>query len=380
VVPPPDAGAIGGDPPAIGRGGRHRRWSWLYLLLAFVPAAVVAQYLGGGATVVFLLAIIGILPAAWLIGQATAVLAERVGGGVGALLNATFGNVTELVLGVLLIVHAQVSVLKASITGGIVSNLLLVLGTSMVVGGYRRLEQRLHAREASAQATMMVLAVATLLLPTVLALQRQATDRRLERISVVVAAILILLYGVAMLFTHKTHRRLFRVDDPEPEPDHPVELRRRWSVRVALGVLAGATGAAGVAAELVARSLQQAGPRLGLTTGFLGLVVIPLVGNAAEHFSAVSMAAGDRLDVAAGIAMGSSTQLVMLLVPLFVFTGLVTGHRFTLAVTPLELATLAASVILVHHLVSDGRGDALEGAQLIGLYAVFAAAAFATRL
>lgn len=341
-----------------------------------MPAAVVAQFLGGGATVVFLLALVGILPAAWLIGQATAVLAERVGGGVGALLNATFGNLTELLVGVLLIVHAQVSVLKASITGGIVSNLLLVLGTSMLVGGYRRLEQRLHGREANGQATMMVLAVATLLLPTVLALERHTSDRRLEKMSVVVAAILILLYAAALVFTHKTHRRLFRVDEPESAPDSPAEPPRQWSVRAALGVLLGATTAAGVGAEFVAHSLQQAGPRLGLTTGFLGLVVIPLVGNAAEHFSAVSMAAGDRLDVAAGIAMGSSTQLVMLLVPLFVFTGLITRHRVTLAVTPLELATLAASAILVHHLVSDGRGNALEGAQLIGLYLVFAAAAF----
>ncbi len=346
----------------------------------FVPGAVVAQLLGGGPPVVFLLALLGILPAAWLIGQATAVLAERVGGRVGALLNATFGNLTELLVGVLLIVHAQVSVLKASITGGIVSNLLLVLGTSMIVGGYRRLEQRLHGREVTGQATMMVLAVATLLLPTVLALQRAATNRRLETISVVVAAILLLLYAAALVFTHKTHQRLFRVDDPEPERDHRARVPRAWSVRVALGVLVGATAAAGVAAEFLAHSLQQAGPRLGLTTGFLGLVVIPLVGNAAEHFSAVGMAVDDRLDVAAGIAMGSSTQLVMLLVPLFVFTGLITRHRVTLAVTPLELAALAGSAILVHHLVSDGRGNFLEGAQLVGLYLVFAAAAFGTQL
>jgi Ca2+:H+ antiporter len=341
---------------------------------------VVAQLLGGGATVVFVLALIGIVPAAWLIGHATAVLAERVGGGIGALLNATFGNLTELLVGVLLIVHAQVSVLKASITGGILSNLLLVLGTSMLVGGYRRLEQRLRGREANGQATMMVLAVATLLLPSVLALQRQTSDGKLQKISVVVAVILVLLYAGALVFTHKTHRRLFRLDEPEPAPDARVKPPRRWSVRVAVGVLLGATAAAGVGAEFVAHSLQQAGPRLGLTTGFLGLVVIPLVGNAAEHFSAVSMAAGDRLDVAAGIAMGSSTQLVMLLVPLFVFTGLVTSHRVTLAVSPLELATLAASAILVHHLVSDGRGNALEGAQLVGLYLVFAAAAFVTEI
>jgi Ca2+:H+ antiporter len=380
-VPPADAGATGTDSRPAGRGGRKRQWSWLYLLLAFVPAAVVAELLGGGATLVFLLALIGIVPAASLIGKATAVLAERVGGGAGALLNATFGNLTELVVGVLLIVHAQVSVLKATITGGIVSNLLLVLGTSMMVGGYRRLEQRLHGRQATGQATMMVLAVATLLLPTVLALERRgATGRELETISVVVAAVLILLYAMTLVFTHKTHRRLFHADNPDLDRDHRIELPHRWSVRVAVCVLLGGTAAAGVAAEFIARSLQQAGPRLGLTTGFLGLVVIPLVGNAAEHFSAVSMAAGDRLDVGAGIAMSSSTQLVMLLVPLFVFTGLITGHRLTLAVTPLELATLAASAILVHMLVSDARGNVLEGAQLVGLYAVFAAAAFVTRL
>jgi Ca2+:H+ antiporter len=358
--------------------GHRRRWSWLDLLLAFVPAAAVADRLRAGATAVFLLAIIGILPAAWLIGQATAVLAERVGGSAGALLNATFGNLTELLVGVLLIVHAQVSVLKASITGGIVSNLLLVLGVSMVVGGYRRLEQRLHRRGATGQATMMVLAVAILLLPTVFALRPEATEARLEAISVVDAAVLILLYAAGLVFTHKTHRLLFRFKTPEGEA--LTGAPRRWSVPAALGVLAAATAAAGLAAEFIAHSLQQAGPRLGLTTGFLGLVVIPLVGNAAEHFSAVSMAAGNRLDVAVGIAMGSSMQIVMLLVPLFVFAGLITGHPVTLAVTPLELATLAASAILVHYLVSDGRGNVLEGAQLAGLYVVFATAAFFTRL
>jgi Ca2+:H+ antiporter len=273
-----------------------------------------------------------------------------------------------------------VNVLKASITGGIVSNLLLVLGASMVVGGYRRLEQRLHRRWATGQATMMVVAVATLLLPTVFALRPEATDLRLEQISVVVAAILILLYAASLVFTHKTHRLLFRFKVPEPAQERSARTPRQWSVPAALGVLAGATAAAGLAAEFVAESLAQAGPRLGLTTGFLGLVVIPLVGNAAEHFSAVSMAAGNRLDVAAGIAIGSSMQIVMLLVPLFVLTGLITGHLVTLAVTPLELATLAASAVLVHHLVGDGRGNALEGAQLVGLYLVFAAAAFFTRL
>jgi Ca2+:H+ antiporter len=172
----------------------------------------------------------------------------------------------------------------------------------------------------------------------------------------------------------------FKVPGAEPGRTRAGVVPRRWSFRLAVGVLVGATAVAGLSAELVARSLEQAGPLLGLSMGFLGLVVIPVVGNAAEHFSAVSMAAGNRLDVAADIAIGSSTQTVMLLVPLFVFTGLITGNRVTLVVTPLELATLAASAILVHYLVSDGRGNALEGAQLVGFYLVYATAAFFTHL
>jgi Ca2+:H+ antiporter len=358
-----------------------RRWSRLDLLLALVPAAVAARLLGGNAAAVFLLAVGGIMPAAWLIGQSTAVLAARLSGSIGALLNATFGNLTELLVGVLLIIHAQVDVLKASITGGIVSNLLLVLGAAMLVGGYRRVEQQLHRRGATDQATMMVVAVATLLLPTVSALGPQENGRRLVQISVVVAAVLIVLYAGSLVFTHRTHRQLFRTErDSHTAREESTEKIRRWSVPGAIAVLAGATVAAGVAAELIADSVEHAGPRLGLTTGFLGLVVIPVVGNAAEHFSAVTMAAGDRLDVAAGIAIGSSTQLIMFLVPLFVFVGLVTGHPVTLAVTPLELATLAASAIVVHYLVSDGRGNVLEGAQLLGLYLVYASAAYFTRL
>ncbi|MFC0529346.1 calcium/proton exchanger [Phytohabitans kaempferiae] len=361
--------------------GRGRGWRWLDIALLGVPAAVVAQWWGAAAAVVFALAAVGIVPAAGLIGRATESLAERASGSVGALLNATFGNLTEVIVGVLLILNAQLEVLKASITGGIVGNLLLVFGVSMIAGGYRRLEQRMQWRQATDQATMMMVAIATLLLPTVFSLRGEATQGRIEQVSLFAAGVLVVLYAAGLLFTYKTHRALFQTD-PHNSEEADRERREgpRWSVRTAVAVLTLGTAAAGVAAQFIAHSLEEAGPQLGLSTGFLGLVVIPLVGNAAEHFSAVSMAAGNRLDVASGIAIGSSMQLVMLVVPLFVVVGLASGHLVTLAFTSLELVTLAAAAVLVRHVVADGRGNVLEGAQLVGLYVVFAAAAFYTHL
>lgn len=360
---------------------RDRIWRWLDVALVGVPAAAAAQWWGAAAAVVFALAAVGIVPAAGLIGRATESLAERASGSVGALLNASFGNLTEVIVGVLLIANAQVDVLKASITGGIVGNLLLVFGVSMIAGGYRRLEQRMRWRQVTVQATMMMVAVATLLLPTVFSLRGEAREARIEEVSLFAAGVLVMLYIAGMVFTYKTHRALFQTGTHRSEEaERGTRKGPRWSMRTAIAVLALGTAAAGVASEFIAHSVEEAGPQLGLSTGFLGLVVIPVVGNAAEHFSAVSMAAGNRLDVASAIAIGSSMQLVMLVVPIFVVVGLASGHLVTLAFTPLELVTLAAATVLVRHIVADGRGNILEGAQLVGLYVVFAAAAFFTHL
>ena len=351
-----------------------RGWRPLDALLVFVPAAAVVDVVGTSASALFAVSAVAVIPLASLIGRSTEALTERIGGTAGALLNATFGNATELVVGIFLIAHADVAILKASITGAIVGNLLLVLGAAIVAGGLRRQEQELNKHAADMHATMLVVAVATYIIPSIYSLRSEASKDRIADLSYGLAAVLIVLYVAAMVFMLITHRSLFRSAlDEKPAP-----TAQMWSPRYAALVLAASAVAVAVVSDFVANSVKSAGPDLGLTTGFLGFVIVPIVGNAAEHYSAVLMAARDRIDVAADIAIGSSMQLIMFVVPVFVLAGVVSGHRVTLAFGGLELAILAASSLLVRQVISDARVHWLEGSQLLGLYAVFAVAAYYT--
>jgi Ca2+:H+ antiporter len=380
-------------------------WKKLDLLVAALPAAVVADLLSAPAPLLFIVGALAVVPLAGMIGRATESIAEVVGGSIGALLNATFGNFAELAIATLLVVQGEIEIVKASIVGSLVANILLLLGVSIVLSSYDRTEAPFH-RASRVQSTMLFLAVGIFLLPTLFSLRGESTPVHTDEISDVIAVVLIALYALALLFTMRTHRSLFRggpaADDPPP-PDKPASdglasgaracderppgqpkatakpenrPRKRWSTRAAVAVLGAATILVTVAAEIVASSVEEAGTSLGLTTGFLGFIVLPLVGNAAEQFSALTLAAKDRLDVAADIAVGASTQLVMLVVPILVLVGLIAGHSFTLVFDQLELAALILSTLLVRQLVDDRKANWFEGVMLLGLYAAFAAAAF----
>ena len=365
-------------------GSKLGPWRRLDLLVVALPAAFAAKLLDSSAAVLFVLAALAVIPLAGLVGRSTEVLAETVGGSKGALLNATFGNMAELMIAALLVLNGEIAVLKASITGSIIGNMLLLLGVSMIVAAYNKDEVEITTT-SQVQSTMLFLSMGILLLPTVFSFRPESTTSRLDEMSWLVALILFTLYALSMLFMLRTNTRLFRTersgrprpDDTHEAPDElPEDESPSWSVQAAVVVLAVATVLVAVAAEFVASSVQEAGASMGLHSGFIGFVILPLVGNAAEQFSALALAAKDKLDIASEIAVGASMQLAMLVVPLLVLLGVLTGHQIELAFSPLELTALTIGTLLTRQLLDDGKTNWLEGVMLLGLYLAFAGAVF----
>jgi len=339
----------------------HPSLDWLLVL---VPSAVVLEVAGGPDLAIFLTSAGAILPLAGLIGRSTEQLALHVGPRLGGLINATFGNVTELILAIFLILEDRVEIVKASLTGSILGNLLLVLGLSFLLGGLKHEEQEYNARSASVHATSLVLAVTGLLMPALFALGGNHSLIEREVVSGTVAAVLIALYVAALAFTLVTHEHLFRTPAESEEPS--------WSRRKAIGFLLGSTALVALMSELLVGSLDPAIESLGLSEAFVGLILIPIIGNAAEHSSAVMFALRNKVDVTLEIAIGSSTQIALFVAPALVFISLLTGHPMDFVFSTFEVAAVALSTFLVFMISIDGRSNWLEGAQLVGAYGIMA--------
>jgi Ca2+:H+ antiporter len=342
-------------------------------LLVLVPVSIVLELAGGNELLIFLTSAGAILPLAGLIGRATEQLALHTGPRIGGLVNATFGNVTELVIAFFLILEDKTEIVKASLTGSIIGNLLLVLGLSFLLGGLKHEEQSYNARSASIHATSLVLAVTALLMPALFALGQDGESAQqivVERevVSGTVSAVLIALYAAALVFTLVTHEHLFRTPSAEEHPS--------WSRGTAIGVLLASTAVVALEAELLVSSLEPALEDLGLSEFFVGLIVIPIIGNAAEHSSAIMFALRDKVDVTLEIAIGSSTQIALFVAPALVFISLFVGHPMDFVFSTFEVAAVALSTILVFMISIDGRSNWLEGAQLTGAYVIMAISFF----
>jgi Ca2+:H+ antiporter len=345
------------------------RLSWL---LVFVPVSIFARLASAQDLVVFLTAAAAILPLAGVIGRSTEDLARRAGPRVGGLLNATFGNVTELIISIFLILDDQLDVVKASLTGSILGNLLLVLGISFLAGGLRHHEQRYNAQSAGIHATSLALAVTGLMMPALFVLTTGRHDfLAREVVSGTVAAVLIALYVAALLFTQVTHEHLFRSPTEEEEPE--------WSLRKAVWILVGATALVALESELLVGALEPALGDLGLSKFFVGLILVPIVGNAAEHSSAVMFALRNKVDVTLEIAIGSSTQIALFVAPALVFLSLAVGHPMDFVFSTFEVAAVGLSTLIVALISLDGRSNWLEGAQLTGAYVIMAVSFFFVR-
>jgi Ca2+:H+ antiporter len=345
------------------------RLEWLLVL---IPVSIGLEVLGGPELAVFVTSAAAVIPLAGLIGRGTEELALHAGPRVGGLLNATFGNVTELIIAIFLILDDELEVVKASLTGSILGNLLLVLGLSFLVGGLRHKEQLYSAQAAGVHSSSLALAVTGLLMP---ALFVQTTGQhdvvQREVVSGLVAAVLITLYALSLLFMMRTHEHLFHTPEEHEEP--------AWSKQKALFVLLAATIFVAVESELLVGSLEPALADLGLSKFFIGLIVIPIIGNAAEHSSAVLFAVRNKVDVTLEIAIGSSVQVALFVAPVLVFISLLVGHPMDFVFSTFEIAAVGLSTLIVALISLDGRTNWLEGAQLIGAYVIMAASFFFVR-
>ncbi|MBI2941354.1 MAG: calcium/proton exchanger [Chloroflexi bacterium] len=348
---------------------------WLWLLLTFAVGAIVARAMAAPAAVVFSLAALGIIPLAALIGRSTESLAVRVGPTFGGLLNATFGNAAELIITIIALQAGLVALVKASLTGAVIGNSLLVLGAAFLAGGVRHGLQRFDSREAGRHAVMMVLALAALYLPSALS-ATHPTPLLVQELSVVTATVLLLVY-----FVYIAYSLLDRADVPlvvegitaeQPEPPGMKRHREHWPVRTAVLALFGSTLATVAVSEVLVAAVEPMTHQLGWTEFFVGIIVVPIIGNVAEHFSAVTLAARNHPDAAIAIAAGSSTQIALLVAPVLVFISLLIGQPMDLVFHPLELLVLGLSAAVFTLVALDGETHPLEGVQLLALYVMAA--------
>jgi Ca2+:H+ antiporter len=349
--------------------------TFFLILLVFIPVSLAAHFLEWGETVVFVTAALGIIPLASFMGKATEEIAVVTGPNIGGLLNATFGNATELILAFIALKGGLVGVVKATITGSIISNLLLVMGFSMLLGGLKFKEQKFQSTVARLNASTMNLAVIALLLPT--AVQYTSTgieEQTLQNLSVAVAGILILVYGLTLLFSMKTHAYLCEVADVDLEEGGVGEPK--VNLPFWIFILLVVTLAVAVESELLVDSLEVATSQLGLSALFTGVILLPIIGNAAEHATAVTVAMKDKMDLSVSVAVGSSMQIALFVAPVLVIAGWIMGQPMDLNFNPFELVAVTVAVLIANSISSDGESNWLEGSLLLATYAVVALAFF----
>jgi Ca2+:H+ antiporter len=356
--------------PAIA-GGPRRGVPVRLILLAALPASLILDRMHAPALAVFATACLGVLPLAGYMGEATEHLAHRTGPMIGGLLNATFGNAAELIISIVALRAGLVPLVKASITGSILGNLLLIMGLALVAGGITRSELRFNRTTAGMSAGMLALAVVALVLPALFhALHPESAARLSElRMSEAVAVILLVTYGLSLLFTLRTHRCLFW-----SEAEHLEGLT--WGVGKATLILGLATVGVAIESELLVHAATEATRTLGLTQTFLGLIIIPIIGNAAEHATAVVVARKGKMDLALQIALGSSTQVALLVAPILVFAGVLLGRDMSLVFTPFEVMALGLATLITAIITLDGESHWFEGVQLLAVYGMMAVGAF----
>jgi Ca2+:H+ antiporter len=342
--------------------------SWLNLLLIVVPVSWYLALTGDTSLWLFVSASVALIPAAGLIGEATEELANRSGPTLGGFLNATFGNAAELIIAVVALRAGHVEVVKASITGSIIGNLLLVFGASCFIGGLGHGTQRFNRTAAGSATVMLALAVSALVMPATVDLfafgSLNARPEVLNKLSVVTAFVLLAVYGAGLVFAFRTNK-----DPLRPTPRHPSHM----SKAAALTLLVLGTLLTAVEAEVLIRGLEPALEHFGMTELFAGVIVVALVGNAAEHYSAIAAARKNDMTLALEISIGSSAQIALMVAPLLVIMGPFLGHPMALVFNAFEMAAIGLSVATVALVAMDGESNWLEGLQLLGLYVILAA-------
>jgi Ca2+:H+ antiporter len=363
---------------------------WPYLLVPFIPLAIVLDLVHADPIAIFFVSAGGVIPTAALMGRATEELAHRSGPGIGGLLNVTFGNAPEIIIALFALNAGLHEVVKASLIGSMLGNILLVMGAAMFVGGLGRDRQTFDRTAASSQSAMLLLASVALVMPAIFELVDGKTlplpgdeirdyPSDVEHLSLAVAIVLMATYAAGLLFSLKTHRDLFNPVAPEADGAHETgetgeagePAEEPWTVRKAVLMLAVAGVAVGVMSEILVGSISEAAAGVGLSEFFIGIIVVAIVGNAAEHWVAVLVARKDKMDLAVNISIGSSAQIALFAAPLLVLCSFFIGpHPMALVFNGFEVGAVLLAVLIANHVTNEGESTWFEGLQLLAVYLV----------
>ncbi len=341
----------------------------MYGLLVFVLITILAELFHGSPVVIFFAASIGVVPLAWLLGQATEELAFYTGPKLGGLLNATLGNAAELIITITAINAGLLDLVKASITGSILGNVLLILGFSIFLGGMKFGIQRFDRTQAGVNSTMLILSIIALVVPSVFGQTiDQVSHDNVEYLSLGVAVVMMIIYALSIFFSFK----ITSTQDELMEDAHAPT----WSIRTSVIVLVVSTIAIAYLSEALVGAVESVVETIGVSEFFLGIILIPLIGNVAEHVVAVQMALKNKMELSLAISLGSSLQIALFVAPLLVFVSLALGNPLTLTFNLFELVALFAAALIASMIAQDGESNWLEGAQLLGVYAIISLAFF----
>lgn len=354
----------------------------LSVLLLFIPVSIAGHFLHWSEPIVFITSALAIIPLAAWMGTATEEIAVVMGPALGGLLNATFGNATELIIALVALNAGLIDVVKASITGSIIGNLLLVMGFSMLLGGLKYKEQTFQPIVARVNASSMNLAVIAILLPTAVDYTSTGIDSdTVQKLSMAVSLVLIGVYGLTLIFSMKTHTYLYdqSLADLDPQELAGANLAGdddggEVNLPLWIGVLLACTLLVAVESEFLVSTLEIATEQLGLTALFTGVILVPIIGNAAEHATAVTVAMKDKMDLSVSVALGSSLQIALFVAPVLVLAGYAIGQPMDLNFNPFELVAVVVAVLIANSISSDGRSNWLEGSLLLAAYVVLGCA------
>ncbi|WP_302652465.1 calcium/proton exchanger [uncultured Clostridium sp.] len=343
----------------------------LKFMLLFVPISFIGKFLNFSPTIMFILAALSIIPLAGIMGEGTEEISSYTGPKIGGFLNATFGNATELIISFFALKSGLFEVVKSSIAGSIIGNILLVLGASMFIGGLKHKTQNFNINVVETTYSMLLFSLIGLCVPAFFThtINPNLLNTRYEGLSLVVAIVMFILYILSLIFSFFTHKDLYATTTEEEGHES------KWSLKKSIAILIIATVIIAIESEFLVGGIEDITSKLGLSEFFVGIILIPIIGNAAEHSTAITMALKNKMDVAIEIALGSSLQIILFVAPVLIFLSLL-FTPMSIIFNPFELVSLIASVIIANKVASDGQSNWLEGAQLMAVYFIIAAGFF----
>ncbi len=346
----------------------------LKYLLIFVPISFIAKFMHASGTVMFLMACASIIPLAGLMGEGTEEISFYSGPKIGGFLNGTFGNATELIISFFALKKGLFEVVKSSIAGAVIGNILLVIGASMLAGGIKYKTQKFNKKVTEVTSSMLLFAIIGLCIPALFthSVSPELLNTRYEGLSIFVAVVMIIIYILSLYFSFSTHKHIYAHEGSQSEDN---EHNAKWSLKKSIAVLVIATVIIAIESEFLVNGIEDITVSLGWSEFFVGIILIPIIGNAAEHSTAVLMALKDKMDVGLEIAIGSSLQIILFVAPVLIFVSLL-FTPMSIIFNHFELIALIASVLIANRVSQDGESNYLEGVQLLAVYLIIAASFF----